>query len=76
MATPEGDNFTSLVPGPGSDLDSDLDSELDSNPNIAIKTKPRPVNRHTSTVAPIVEEKLVKIDNDLFKKISLRCLSL
>ncbi len=80
MAT---ERFISLVTGEDPDkgtkldLDKDSDPELDSNlnvseldskPNIANKTKPRPVNRHTSTVAPIVEENLVKIDDDLFKK--------
>lgn len=57
--------FTGIVPADDSELDSVLDSKL----NIASKTKPLPADRYTSTVAPIVEEKLVKIDDELFQKI-------
>lgn len=66
-------DFTSLVPGP--EDKSELDSELDSDPELDIISdtrttiKPSIHDKYTSKVAPIVEEKLVKIDDDLFKKI-------
>ena len=64
-------DFTSLVPDP--EDKSELDSELDSDPELDIISdtrttiKPSIHDKYTSKVAPIVEEKLVKIDDDLFK---------
>jgi hypothetical protein len=68
MATEERDNFTSLVPGPADTSELDV-SELDKVPVDRTTIKPSKYNINTSKVAPIVEQELVEIDDELFKKI-------